>query len=152
MILSLIVHTHLPLCWPYSTPSLLTHTPLLYTHHKQNKSVSDTTGKKRERERGRRGWGGGGARGLAGVKERKRGKAMLEERWGEGGWQEERKNTQKAEEKPIAHWGVITYISQVCMCAFKKMKKNVWGSWPVKGKLKKLAEWGRKEGERGEDQ
>lgn len=49
MILSLIVHTHLPspLTLP---PSPLTHTPLLYTHHRQNKSVSDTTGKKRRWE------------------------------------------------------------------------------------------------------
>lgn len=74
MILSLIVHTdthtHAPPlpCWPYtSTPThthshMLTHTPLLYTHHRQNKFVSDTTGGKKEdgSRRWREAWGSKG--------------------------------------------------------------------------------------------
>lgn len=56
MILSLIVHTHTSLPPadpgppPPPLPSPLTHTPLLYTHHRQNKSVSGRQEKKKREE------------------------------------------------------------------------------------------------------
>lgn len=75
MILSLIVHTHLPsplTLQPLNTHThMLTYTPLLYTHHRQNKSVSDTTGKEKK-------MGVGGRGRPKGVKER----AVLEEEMG----------------------------------------------------------------------
>lgn len=62
---------------------MLTHTPLLYTHHRQNKSVSDTTGEKKKM-----GVGGGGR--PEGEKER----AVLEEEMGERAQDERKKNTE----------------------------------------------------------
>lgn len=86
MILSLIVHTHLPsplTLHPLNTHThMLTYTPLLYTHHRQNKSVSDTTGKEKK-------MGVGGRGRPEGVKER----AVLEEEM--GGAQDKRWKTHR---------------------------------------------------------
>lgn len=87
---------------------------------------------------------------------------MLEERLGgkegegerERGRQEERekKNHTEGREKPIAHRGVITHISQKCARVFKK--RNICEAL---GALKgKCGNWlrggGGRRGERGEDQ
>lgn len=116
--------------------------------------MSDTTGKKREC-----GGGGGGGR-PEGVKGERR--QCLKRDWGgrrgrergrEGDRRRERKkNHTEGREKPIAHRGVITHISQKCARVFKKGNicealgalKGKCGNW--------LRGGGGRRGERGEDQ
>lgn len=81
-LISYCTHTLPSTIDPAPPPSSVTHSPLLYTHHRQNKSVSDFTGEKTKR-------GGGGA-GPEGVKER----AVLQEE--EGG----RKKGKKTHRRP----------------------------------------------------
>lgn len=86
-LISYCTHTSLLL-----TLSPLAHTAQLCTHHRQNKSVSDREGERRGTESKR-----------------------AREKEGENEWGGKRETHTRGPEKPTAHRGVISYISQLCL-------------------------------------